>query len=174
MLLPLQAIQKMLEVTGRARHDEAKVLRLTTENTCLLHSNNKPGEENFKLKDATAQLARQLEAEQVKRKKAEESSAQAAEELEKKNFEEQIPGVTQKIWAASWKRCLEQAGIHEDSPLCGRTLPENLDILMIPTEVDIGNGGTTSSALTTRDTDLGQTETRPDYGYTLAFSAAKA
>lgn len=77
-----------------------------------------------------------------------------------RDFEEQIPGVTQKIWAASWKRCLEQAGIHEDSPLCGRTLPENLDILMIPTEVDIGNGGTTSSALTTRDTDLGQTETR--------------
>lgn len=108
----------MLEVTGQARRDEAEVLRLITENTGLLRFNNKLGEENFKLKDAAAQLARQLEVEQVKRKEAEESFAQAIEELEKKSadlkmlednygeaydngydtcsrdFKEQIPGVT--------------------------------------------------------------------------------
>lgn len=54
MPLSYQAIQKMLEVTNRARRSEAEVLRLTTENTGLLHSNNKLWEENFKLKDIAA------------------------------------------------------------------------------------------------------------------------
>ncbi|KAG5516087.1 hypothetical protein RHGRI_036959 [Rhododendron griersonianum] len=106
----------MLEVIDRARLSEAKVLRLTTENSGLLRSNNKLGEENVKLKDTIAQLELRLEAKEKKRKEAEESFAHAAEKLEKKSFEEQIPGVTQKIWAASWRRCLERAGIHDDSP----------------------------------------------------------
>ncbi|KAG5553706.1 hypothetical protein RHGRI_011557 [Rhododendron griersonianum] len=113
----------MLEVTVRARRSEAEVPRLTTENTNLLHSNNKLGEENFKLKDTAAQLGRRLEAEESGRKEAEENFEQAAAQLEKKtedllilednyakaynngfdaatkDFEEQIPGVTQNIWA---------------------------------------------------------------------------
>lgn len=50
-----QAIQKMIEVCGRARHGDAEVTRLTAKNDILLGENNKPGE-NFKLRDAAMQL----------------------------------------------------------------------------------------------------------------------
>lgn len=137
--LPLPGYSKNVRVIDRGRRSEAKVLRLTTENSGLLRSNNKLGEENIKLKDTIAQLELRLEAKEKKRKEAEESFAHAAEKLEKKTadvkmlednygkvydnaydtctkgFEKQIPGVNQKIWAASWRRCLEKAWIHDDS-----------------------------------------------------------
>lgn len=120
--------------------------------------------------------------EEAKKKEAEGSFVQAAEQLEKtsgdlkilednygeaynngydmatKDFEDQIPDITRKIWASYWKRCLEQAGVHEDSPLGTRPGPEGLDILMTPTEVDIGNGGIASDAVMTEVADPGQKE----------------
>ncbi|KAI8530245.1 hypothetical protein RHMOL_Rhmol11G0041300 [Rhododendron molle] len=78
-----------------------------------------------------------------------------------RDFEEQISGVTQKIWATSSRRCLEQDRVHEDSPLWEQTqVPEGLDIFMIPAEVDVGNGGTTSKALTAEAATPNQKEAR--------------
>ncbi|KAI8543104.1 hypothetical protein RHMOL_Rhmol08G0192500 [Rhododendron molle] len=57
----IRAIQKMIEVCGRACHGDAKLTRLTAKNDRLLGENNRLGEENSKLRDVATQLGQQPE-----------------------------------------------------------------------------------------------------------------
>ncbi|KAF7127505.1 hypothetical protein RHSIM_Rhsim11G0003300 [Rhododendron simsii] len=141
------AIQKMVEVFGRAYQGDTEVIRLTVENAGLLAKTNRLGEENFKLNDTAVQLGRQLESECGKGKEAEANFAKAIEELRKaeenmrifeeniseaydngfneasREFEDQVPCVLRKIWAKWCAYCLGQAGAGRLAPLGSGSSP---------------------------------------------------